>query len=136
MEGVILEVANGDEYAIPFFVFADADQKLLKAGWESWLAVQNDHEQRDDHAFRLESLAAAHQRDQQINRQIALMDLNLQAIRAGLTSAWEVTLYPAAGNPGPPRWVVMPGRNSAQATAAAMQQNPGFVPGPVRRISR
>jgi hypothetical protein len=63
------------------------------------------------------------------------MNLNLQAIRAGLTSAWEVTLYPVPGNSSPPRWVVMPGRNSAQATAAALKNNPGFVVGPVRRVS-
>jgi hypothetical protein len=135
VEGVILEVENGDEYAVPFFVFSEADQKVLKAGWENWLAVQDDYDERDDHAFRLEAMAAAHLKNQQIDRQIALMNLNLQAIRAGLTSAWEVTLYPVPGNPSPPRWVVMPGRNSAQATAAALKNNPGFVVGPVRRVS-
>jgi hypothetical protein len=136
VEGVILELKNGDEYAIPFFVFLEKDRRLLKAGWPNWLVVQNDYDQREDHAFRLEALAAAYSQNHEIKRQIALMDLNLQAIRAGLTSAWEVTLHPAPGNPSPPRWVVMPGRNSAQATAAALQNNPGFVAGPVRRISR
>ena len=136
LEGVILETEDGDEYAIPFFVFSQQDQKLLKAGWAEWLADQKDYDRRRADAFRLESLAAAHFQNQQIDRQIALMNLNLQAIQAGLTSAWEVTLYPVVGNPKPPRWVVMPGRNSAQATAAALQSNPGFVAGPVRRISR
>ena len=136
VDGVVLELENGDEYAIPFFVLAEQDRKILKSGWSDWLSVQGDHDQRDDHAFRLESLAAAYFQNDKINRQIALMDLNLQAIRAGLTSAWEVTLYPAPGNPLPPRWVLMPGRNSAQATAAALQGNPGFVAGPVRRVSR
>lgn len=59
------------------------------------------YQERDDHAFRLESLAATHLLNQQINHQIALMDLNMQAIQAGLTSAWEVTLYPVPGNPHP-----------------------------------
>lgn len=136
LEGVILEMESGDEYAIPFFVFEDGDRRLLKSGWADWLTVQNDYQQRDDLAFRLESLAATHFRNQQVQQQIALADLNLQAIRAGLTSAWEVTLHPATGNPHPPRWVVSPGRNSAQATANALQNNPGFVAGPVRRISR
>jgi hypothetical protein len=136
VEGVILETENADEYAIPFFVFSKQDQNLLKAGWAEWLADQKDCERRREDAFRLESLAAAHFHDQQINRQIALMNLNLQAIQAGLTSAWEVTLYPVPGNPRPPHWVVMPGRNSAQATAAALQNNPGFMAGPVRRIRR
>lgn len=136
LEGVILETENGDEYAIPFFVFSQKDQELLRAGWAEWLADQKDDERRRDDAFRLESLAAAHRKNQKIDRQIALMNLNLQAIQAGLTSGWEVTLYPIPGNPKPPRWVVMPGRNSAQATAAALQNNPGFVAGPVRRINR
>ncbi len=136
IEGVILEVEDGDEYAIPFFVFSESDRKILGAGWEGWLAVRQDYEQRDDHAFRLEALAATFHQNQLIDRQIALINLNLQAIQAGLTSAWEVTLYPVRGNPSPPRWVVMPGRNSAQAIAAALQNNPGFVAGPVRRVSQ
>jgi hypothetical protein len=136
VEGVILEMEDGDEYAIPFFVFAEQDRKVLKPGWSSWRAVQDDYEQRADHAFRLEALAAAYFRNQEMKRQIALANLNLQAIRAGLTSAWEVTLHPVPGNPSPSRWVVSLGRNSAQATAAALQNNPGFVAGPVRRISR
>ena len=135
IEGVILEWENGDEYAIPFFLFAEEDRKLLKQGWANWLAIRDDYEQRDDHAFRLEAYAAAHLKNQQINQQIALMDLNLQAIQAGITSAWEVTLRPVPGNPSPPRWVVVPGRNSRDATNTALQQNPGFVAGPVRRIS-
>lgn len=135
LTGVILELENGNEYSIPFFVFADADRKVLKTGWSSWLAAQDDYDQLDDHAFRLEALAAAHARQQELKQQqIAL--INLQAVHAGLTSAWEVTLHPARGNPSPPRWVVVPGRNSAQATATALQQNPGFVAGPVRRVSR
>lgn len=135
IEGVILEWENGDEYVIPFFVFAESDGKLLKQGWANWLKVQEDHDQRDDHAFRLEAYAAARQQNEQINQQIALMNLNMQAIQAGLTSAWEVTLRPMPGNPSPPRWVVVPGRDSREATMNAVQQNPGFVAGPVRKVS-
>ncbi|MBN2296466.1 MAG: hypothetical protein JXM70_28815 [Pirellulales bacterium] len=134
LEGVILESENGDEYAIPFFVFSTQDLKLLKPGWAQWLAVYDDYRRRDDHAFRLEALAAASMQNQRNMQQIATMNLNMQAIQGGLTSAWEVTLYPMSGNPSPPRWVVMPGRNSAQATTAALRQNPGFTAGPVRRV--
>ncbi len=86
--------------------------------------------------FDFRRQAAAYQHDQQVNQQIAIMNLNMQAIQAGLTSAWEVTLYPIAGNPNPPRWVVTLGRNSDIATQLALQQNPGYVSGPVRRVSR
>jgi hypothetical protein len=68
-------------------------------------------------------------------REIATMQLKMQAVQAGLTSLWEVTLYPAAGRTGPPIWVVMPARNSRDATAAALQSNPGYVAGPVRRVA-
>ena len=80
-------------------------------------------------------MAATMQGNRQIDREIAMAQLNMQAIAAGLTSAWEVTLYPARGNPNPPIWVVVAGRNSAQATNNALQQNPGYVAGPVRRVS-
>jgi hypothetical protein len=136
IEGVILETASGDEYPIPFFVFKDADRKLLKDGWTEWLARQNSLDPHDDLSFRLEAFTAAHLQNQALQREIALINLNLQAVQAGLTSIWEVTLYPDFGNPHPPMWVLMPGRNSEQAAARALINNPGFVVGSIRRVSR
>ena len=145
LDGVIMELENGDEYGIPFFLFTEKDRALLEAGFPAWLKDQGlpaeedyapAYSEPDEHELRLQSLAAAYQQNQQINQQIAIMNLNMQAIQAGLTSAWEVTLYPGAGNPYPPRWVVTMGRNSEIATQVALQQNPGFIPGPVRRVSR
>jgi hypothetical protein len=135
LDGIILELENGDEYAVPFFLFSDEDRAVLEPGWHEWQTSYEDYEQRDHHAFLLQSLAAARHRDAAIRREIAMMNLKLQAVQAGLTSMWEVTLYPAAGNQGPPRWVVVPGRDSRQATQNALDQNPGFVAGPVRRVS-
>jgi hypothetical protein len=138
VDGVILETENGDEYGVPFFLFSDSDQSLLQAGWDEWRAAKRGPHagSSEDHSFMLESLAAALLRDKQVKREIALMQLKLQAVEAGVTSLWEVTLYPAAGQGGPPLWVVVPGRDSRQATAAALQQNPGYVAGPVRSVSR
>jgi hypothetical protein len=138
VQGVVIEDEHGDELAVPFFLFADADLKLLRSGWDEWLAA---HDRRDyaseaDHAFLLRSLAAARQQDQNLQREIALMQLTMQSVQAGVTSLWEVTLYPAAGQGGPPLWVVAAGRDSNQATIVAMEQNPGYVAGPVRRVSR
>lgn len=137
LEGVVFESENGDEYTVPFFLFADDDRGLLKSDWDDWLTAHrsDDYDALDDRAFRLTTLAAAHQRDQQVQREIALLQLQLQAVQAGLTSLWEVTLYPATGQSGPPLWVVVPGRDSRQATAAALQQNPGYAVGPVRRVA-
>lgn len=138
VEGVVLEAENGDEYTVPFFLFSDDDLSLLKPGWDEWLAQHDDHnyEMREGQAFLLRSLAAAHQRDAKVRREIAMLDLTLQAVQAGVTSLWEVTLYPGPGQGGPPRWVVSPGRDSRQATASALGRFPGYVAGPVRRISR
>lgn len=137
MEGVVLETENGDEYAIPFSLFSDADLNLLKPRWAEWKEAhqKNDYTAQEDRAFLLRSLAAARRRDQQVNREIATMQLGLQAVTAGVTSLWEVTLYPTAGHGGPPLWVVVPGRDSRQATALALGRNPGYVAGPVRRVS-
>jgi hypothetical protein len=138
LEGVILELENGDEYGVPFFFFTADDLAVLQPGWNNWVKAheaENESQMREQHAFMVQAAAAARQQSEQMNRQIAMMQLNLQAVQAGVTSLWEVTLYPAAANVGPPLWVVMPGRNSAQATAAALSNNPGYAPGPVRRVS-
>jgi hypothetical protein len=136
LEGVVFELKDGNEYDVPFFLFSEQDQRILKRGFRQWEQVRDDYDRADDHAFRLRSMAATYEQDRQTDRQIAMMNLNMQAIQAGLTSAWEVTLYPRPGNMMPPRWVVVNGRNSAQAIQNALQQNPGFVAGPVRRVSR
>jgi hypothetical protein len=132
-----MELENGDEYGVPFFFFSEEDLRVLQPGWNEWLAANHEqnYDQQQDHSFLLQAAAAARQQDQQVQHRIAQMQLNLQAVQAGLTSLWEVTLYPARGNAGPPLWVVAPGRNSAQASQTAMSQNPGYVAGPVRRVS-
>jgi hypothetical protein len=141
LEGVYLELENGDQYGVPFFFFSDEDLSVLRPGWVNWLkSHEQDHEDsyasREKQAFMLQAAAAARARDRQVQRQIAQMQLQLQAVEVGLTSLWEVTLYPARPGIGPPLWVVMPGRNSAQATAAALAANPGYSAGPVRRVSQ
>ena len=60
LEGVVFETENGDEYAVPFFLFPDEYLKVLKPGWDEWLEVHrgDDYNAREDHAFLLRSLAA------------------------------------------------------------------------------
>jgi hypothetical protein len=138
IDGVILETENGDEYGIPFFLFSDEDLAVLRPSWDESLAAGRgkNFAAQEDHAFWLQSLAAARSRDAQVQREVAMMQLKLQAVDVGLTSLWEVTLFPTAGNGSPPLWVVVPGRDSRQATETALQRNPGFAAGPVRRVSR
>lgn len=134
-EGVVLELEGGDEYGVPFFFFSDEDLSVLKPGWEAWDAANAEPEQRDDASFHLEAMAEAYQRDREANQQIAAMQLNLQAVEAGVTSLWEVMLYPPAGNRGGPQCVVVTGRNSRDASQNALRQYPGARTGAVRRVS-
>ncbi|WP_161604748.1 SHD1 domain-containing protein [Roseiconus nitratireducens] len=134
VEGVVMELQDGNEYVIPFVLFDPSELRLLRGGWDEWLEAHQDYESRDDESFRLQATAAAMHRQQELSNEIAMAQYNLNLIRSGITSLWEVTLYPARGNPASPRWVQVTGRDSRAATATALQQNPGFVSGPVRKI--
>jgi hypothetical protein len=136
VDGIVLELKDGHEYTIPFELFSSPSLQQLRGGWQAWLAAyeSEDYEALDDEAFRLQAQAAAIVSNQELSQQIAMAQLNLDLIRSGITSLWEVTLFPVAGNLCPPRWVLAQGRNNIQAINMALQQNPGFVAGPVRRI--
>jgi hypothetical protein len=135
-EGVLLELENGDEWGVPFFFFSPEEMKILQPGWDRWLAAANDKAKQEQQAFMLQSQAQAYQQDRLASQQIAMMQLDMQAYSAGLFDLWEVCLYPRPGVASPPLSVVVPGRDSRQATAEALRRNPGFVAGPVGRVSR
>jgi hypothetical protein len=136
VEGPVFELEGGDEYVIPFFFFSMGDQNLLKPGWEQWLAANSkkQYDQAATQEFVIESLMAARQQDQQIQQQVAQMQLN-QAVLLGQTQLWEVTLYSGRGIAGSPQWVVESGINSAEAIKHALAKYPGYVAGPVRRVA-
>jgi hypothetical protein len=138
LKGIAFETENGDEYAVPFFLLSDKDQAVLGAGYDEWLASfrQEKQEELEDKAFLLQSLAAARYHDAQVQREIALLNLKLQAVNVGLTSLWEVTLYPGGAFGGTPVWTVVPGRDSNQAAQNALAEWPGFFVGPIRRLTR
>lgn len=138
IEGVVIELKDGNEYTVPFFLFSDESLSILKSGWDEWDAShkEKDYDTQNDEAFRLQSAAAAMQHEQAIDREIAVANLTFNAVNAGVTSLWEVTLYPGNGNMAAPVWVVVQGRNSEQAKYNALQQYPGFYPGPIRKVSR
>lgn len=136
VQGVLLEQSDGEEYLVPFSLFADADAKLLRAGWDEWMGAPQGDSSRSDEAFRLQSTAAAIHSQQQLANEIAQANMAFNAVNAGLFSYWEVTMYPQPGNPSTPGWVVVAGRNSEDAKRNAMMQYPGFVPGPIRKVSR
>jgi hypothetical protein len=92
------------------------------------------YDQASNQEFLVQSLMAARQQDQQIQQQIANMQIN-QAVLLGQTQLWEVTLYQGRGTAGSPQWVVEAGINSAEAMRNALTKYPGYVAGPVRKAA-
>jgi hypothetical protein len=135
-EGVLLELENGDEYGVPFFFFSEADLKILQPGWQRWLAGEKDRAKHEQESLLLQTQAQAYQQDRRASQQIAMMQLQMQGYQAGLFDLWEVVLYPGPGVASPPLSVVVPGRDSRSAAAAALSANPGFTVGPIRKVSR
>jgi hypothetical protein len=70
VEGIVVELENGDEYAVPFALLTDDDLKVSKPGWDEWLAAHssNKYAETEDLGFLLRSLAAARQQDQMVQR--------------------------------------------------------------------
>ena len=135
-EGVVLELANGDEYGVPFFFFCENDLKLLHPGWERWLAADKDRAKQEQESFLLQSQAKAYQKDRATQQQIAIMQLQMQGYQAGAFDLWEVQLFPGPRVVSSPLWVVVPGRDSRSAAAEAVRLNPGFAAGAVSKVNR
>lgn len=143
VDGVILKLEGGDEYAVPMFLFADQDREALENGWQQWSAEEATREQKEQEDVLLRAEADEYQRrrdaqnaKEQENRKIQMMQLGLLAVNAGVTSLWEVSMAPGRGVYGRPMKVVVPANTSGEAMQAAMQRYPGYVAGPSIQISR
>ena len=66
-------------------------------------------------------------------KKVALRQLQLQGYDAGLFDLWEVALYPRRGMP---LSVVVPARNSDQASQAALAKYPNYRVGAVAKVRR
>ena len=101
VDGVLMRFAGGDEYAVPLFLFSDADKEILSAGWKQWSDDQATEKQRkqEDLLIRAEAAAYKQQQQQKASRehQIQMMQLGMLAVDAGITSIWEVHIAPASG---------------------------------------
>ena len=140
VDGVLMQLESGDEYAVPLFLFSEPDRKALENGWEQWNADESTREQkeREDLLLRAEADDYQRRREQEDNKsnQVQMMQLGLLAVDAGLTSIWEVALMPGRGMNGRPQKVVVPANDSRAAIQAALQKYPGYVAGPARQLSR
>jgi hypothetical protein len=141
VDGVMLELENGDEYGVPFFLFSDEDLKVLEPGWKTWLAANDAKEQasetqaaKEREAFLLQEQAEAYQRDREAERQMKEYELSLLEAEAGVTDIWEVELRPRGG--GYSKMVVVSGRNSDVASRAAQAKFPNTIVVGVAKLSR
>jgi hypothetical protein len=140
VDGVILKLEGGDEYAVPLFLFAERDRAALENGWRQWNAEEATKERKQQEDVLLRAEADEYQRKkeakEQQRQQIQMMQLGLLAVNAGITSLWEVTMAPGRGVYGRPMKVVVPANNSGEAKRAALQRYPGYIAGPSKQISR
>jgi hypothetical protein len=141
-EALMIEFPNGDEYGVPLFFFTESVLDRLKPAYEQWqsdmkatMSAEEQSERQRQHDLYVQSHAAAYQQHQQEMMQIAKLQLLMNSVSAGATDLWEVYMYPGPGVFGYPVSVVVPGRNSDQASQLAMQKNPGYVVGPVRKVA-
>lgn len=140
-DGVLLQLDNGDEYGVPFFLFSDADLKVLEPGWHQWLAAHEMKEQaeqaqadKERQALLLQKQAEEYQKDRETEQQMKVMELELQAAEAGVTDIWEVELKPRGG--GYSTYVVVSGRNSDIAARSARMKYPNYNIVGVAKLNR
>ncbi len=138
-EGVLMQVDNGEQVAVPFFLFSPKDEQFLRPGWEDWVAAEAKAEAASQEELRkkeqaelfLRARARDYQRDQAMQRMV-----ELAAVSAGLVNEWQVLLVPGPGVVGGPLHAVVQARDSQTARLLAMQQYPGYVASQVVRINR
>ncbi len=138
LDGVMLELESKDQVSVPFFMFSEKDLEHLQSGWEAWLAAERDSEAqaREDFLVRQEAVQYQLMQQRQMkHEQMEILKLNLLASAAGVTTIWEVALFPAPGTRGRPMTVVVSAQNSQAAAQFAVRQHRGYVAGPIRKIS-
>jgi hypothetical protein len=140
VDGILLKLEGGDEYAVPLFLFAKQDRQILENGWQQWSEEKATNKRKEQEDVLLRAEADEYQRhrgtNEQENKRIQMMQLGLLAVDAGITSLWEVQLTPGRGVYGRPMKVVVPANDSRAAQQTARQRYPGYIAGLSRQISR
>ena len=142
-DGVLVELPNGDLYGVPIFFFADSDRKLIEPGLEKYIAEleaaesadAQQQQQMEYHRLQLQAQTAQANRQQAEFRQFARLQLQLQGYTGGAFDLWEVQMIPP-NNYGYPVVVVVPGRDSRQASIAASQKYPNYRVGAIAKVRR
>ncbi|MCC9599086.1 hypothetical protein LOC67_00830 [Stieleria sp. JC731] len=137
LEGVLMELASGDQIAVPFFMFSDSDLEILKTGWENWQQTDGAAKSREDLMMRSEAMDYQRSIAQQAEYQrMEMLKLNMLAAQTGLISIWEVQLKPNPAVYGRPVSVMVSAHDSNAATQMVLPNYPGYSLIGVRKASR
>jgi hypothetical protein len=139
-EAVLFELEGGDRYAVPIFLFSNVEQAMLTPAFRRWAAAQRGPAREQESEYLRAQTQSAGSSDGSADiaqlRQIAEMQLQLQAYDAGLFDLWEVQLLPADGSYGMRQQVIVPARDSREATQTALQRFPGYRAGAIAKVRR
>ncbi len=138
VDGVKLQLEDGSDLLVPFFLFSEQDLAVLQPGYQSWQQEKASQQERDREDFLMQVQANRYQQEKEAtvrNQQIQMMALDLLAINAGVYSVWEVMLAPAVGYSVRPVSVVVNAVDSTQAQQMALSRYPNFSVVGVRRLS-
>jgi hypothetical protein len=135
VEGVLLRLTDGSNVPVPFFVFSEQDQSVLRPGWEQWQDEQTSDVDRQREDFLTTVQADHYHQEREQARQIQMMQLELMAAGIGLTRIWEVQLIAVQGRFARPLAVMVSARDSFQAQQMAMARFPGYVAGTIRAVT-
>jgi SLA1 Homology Domain 1 (SHD1) protein len=135
LQGVVLELENQEQFAVPFFLFSEKDLTYLEPGWKEWSGIDEAYAEEEQirqaeqqkQSLYLRAREREFQRDQ--NQQ---MLVNYLVFGVG---QWEVQLIPNPGVAAGPTSVIVPGRNSNDARREAMMRYPNFNVGIIRNVS-
>jgi SLA1 homology domain 1, SHD1 len=127
-EGVMLELDDGQLFAVPLFLFATKDANMLKPGWEAWNKSDQDERRREEESTLARSLANESQKHRDMEIKLQMLQLASQWF-----DLWEVELMAPNGRASS---LVVPGIDSASATQLALKQCPNCQVGAIRKLRR
>ncbi len=123
-----MQMADGSLLAVPFFMFSDKDLKVLQPGWQAWSAADKDEQRKADQEHMLRAEANEYQRNQNITHELQYLQFASQWF-----DLWQVNLQLPDGTATS---VIIPARNSLQATNEAIARYPHSFANSVQVISR
>ena len=135
LEGVVLELENQEQFAVPFFLFSEKDLTYLEPGWKEWSGIEEAYakEEQVRQAEQQKESLYLRAREREFQRdQRQQMLVNYMVFGVG---QWEVQLIPKPGVAAGPTSVVVSGRNSNDARREAMMRYPNFNVGIIRNLS-